>query len=56
MPDTMAKVPRGFQAATEHPLKLARREALLARTKHVDRLEPKPQRQMAVLKDRAYAP
>jgi hypothetical protein len=53
--DAMPKVPSGFHAATKHPLKLARRHAFLARTKHVDGLEPQPQRKVAILKNRALA-
>lgn len=51
MPDTMAKMPCGFHAAAEHPLKLASRYAFLAGTHQVDGLQPEPQRQMAVLEN-----
>ena len=51
--DAVAKVPRGFHAAAERPLKLAGRDAFLARAKQVDRLKPQPQRHVAVLEDGA---
>lgn len=52
-PDTMAEVPRGLEAATEHALKLAGADAFLGRAEQVDRLKPQIEREMAVLKDRS---
>lgn len=49
----MPKVPSGFKAAAEHPLKLAGADAFLAAAKQVDSLKPKAEGKMAVLKDRA---
>ena len=38
--NTVAKVPRGFHAAANGPLKLAGGDAVLGRAKQVDRLKP----------------
>jgi hypothetical protein len=51
--DAVAKVPSGFHAATEHPLKLAGRHAFLAGAQQMDGLQPQPQRQMAILENGA---
>jgi hypothetical protein len=53
--NAVAKVPRGFESASEHTVELARADAFLAGTEKLDRLQPQVQRQMAVLKDRALA-
>lgn len=50
--NTVAKVPRGFHAAAERPLKLAGADAFLRRAKQVDRLQPQAQRQVTVLENR----
>jgi hypothetical protein len=47
----VAKEPRGFHAATEHPLNLPGRDAFLAGAHEMDDLQPKPQRQMGRLED-----
>ena len=49
----MAKEPRGFHAAIERPLNLAGADTFLAGRNELDGLQPKPQREMAVLEDRA---
>src|SRR4051812_20175613 len=46
-------MPSGFHAAAERSLKLAGRNAFLGRAKQMDRLKPEPQRQMAILENRA---
>ena len=51
----MAEVPRGFHAATEHPLKLARGDAFLRRAKQMDGLQPHAQRKVTVLKNSTLA-
>jgi len=51
--DTVAKVPRGFHAAIEHPLDLTGGDAFLAGAYEVDNLQPQVQRQVAILKDGA---
>lgn len=53
--DTMAKEPRGFHAAIEHPLNLAGRNALLAGAHQVNDLEPQMQRQMRGFEDGSHA-
>ena len=53
--NAVAKVPSGFHAAAERPLKLAGRDAFLDCAKQMDRLKPQPQGQMAVLENRADA-
>src|SRR4051812_22462140 len=51
--DAMHQEPSGFHAAIERPLNLSSADALLALANKVDRLQPKMQREMAVLEDRA---
>ena len=41
--NAVAKMPSRFHAASEHPLKPARRDAFLAATKQMYRLKPEPQ-------------
>ncbi len=53
--DAMPKVPRGFHAAAEHPLKLARRNTFLRRAKQMDGLQPQPQGKVAILENRTDA-
>jgi hypothetical protein len=53
--DAMRQVPRGFHATAEHALELARGDAFLRRAKQMDGLQPQPQRQVAILKNRALA-
>ena len=53
--DAVAKVPSGFHAAAEHPLKLARRNTFLRRAKQVDGLQPHFQGKVAILENRALA-
>ena len=54
-PNAVAQMPRGFHAAIEHPLKLARGDTFLRSAKQVDGLKPHPQWKVAVLKNRALA-
>jgi hypothetical protein len=49
--DAMAHEPRGFHAATEHPLKLAGADTFLGRTHQVDRLQPMRHRRVTILED-----
>ena len=53
--DTVPKVPRGFHAASKHPLKLPGADAFLAGAKQVDGLQPQVQRQVTILEDRTHA-
>jgi hypothetical protein len=53
--NTVAKVPRGFHAATQRPLKLARGVAFLRGAKQVDGLQPQAERQVAILENRTNA-
>jgi len=52
-PNTVAKMPSGFHAAAQGPLKLAGGMAFLARAKQVDRLKPEPQAKVAILENGA---
>src|SRR5665213_3418731 len=54
MANTVSKVPRGFHATAEHPLKLTGRNAFFGRAKQVDRLQPQAKRQVAILENGAY--
>jgi hypothetical protein len=49
----MSKVPSGLHAAAKGPLKLAGGDTFLAAAKQVDRLKPEPQREVAILENRA---
>ena len=51
----MGQEPRGLHRAIERALNLAGADALLAGAHEVDDLQPQVQREVAVLKDRAYA-
>ena len=53
--NTVAKVPSGFHATAQGPLKLAGRVAFLAGAKQVDGLKPKPQAEVAILENGANA-
>lgn len=53
--NTVAKEPRGFHAAIQHPLNLPRGDAFLGTAKQVDDLKPQMQGKVAVLKKRAHA-
>jgi len=51
--DTMAEIPRGLIGHANSSLDLIRRYAFLRFRHHVDRQKPLPERQMAVMEDRA---
>jgi hypothetical protein len=51
LPNAMGEEPSGFHAAFEHALNLPGADSLLAGAHEMDDLQPKMQRQMAVLKD-----
>lgn len=53
--NAVAQVPCRFEAATEHSLKLPGGNAFLRSAKQVDGLQPRPQRQMAILENRTLA-
>ena len=50
-PDAMPKVPSGFHAAAQGPLKLAGADAFLAGTHEMDRLKPQAKREVAILEN-----